>query len=68
MSNHKIVFYGTEKSETSSHELTAFHNTINEIYITIKSGYNEIPDWICLDKETAIKLTRVLKSEISKIK
>ena len=29
--------------------------------------YNSIPDFITLDKETAIKLVRILKREISKI-
>lgn len=65
MSNHKIIFYGTKGSEKT--ELECFYNTNNKIFIQIDMGYNNIPDWITLDKDTAIKLSRVLKSEISKI-
>jgi hypothetical protein len=67
MSNHKIVFYGSEKSETEQFTLNLFANIHNNIYICINSGINEEPDFICLDKNTAIKLSRVLKCEISKL-
>lgn len=65
MSNHKIIFFGTENSE--NHQLECYYNDNNEIFISIDMNYNQTPDWITLDKDTAIKLTRVLKSEISKI-
>jgi hypothetical protein len=65
MSNHKIIFYGSGTSE--NHKLECFYNTNNKIFITIDMGFNQTPDWIVLDKDTAIKLSRVLKSEISKI-
>lgn len=65
MSNHKIIFLGTENSE--NHQLECYHNDNDEIFISIDMGYNEITDWITLDKATAIKLVRVLKAEISKI-
>lgn len=65
MSNHKIIFLGSEISE--NHELECYHNDNKEIFISIDMGYNQCPDWITLDKNTAIKLSRVLKAEISKI-
>lgn len=65
MSNHKIIFLGTENSE--NHKLECYRNDNNEIFIAIDMDYNQISDWITLDKDTAIKLSRVLKSEISKI-
>lgn len=65
MSKHKIVFYGTRDSEDT--ELQAYYNIFNEIYISIDMNYNQFPDFITLDKATAIKLVRVLKREISKI-
>jgi len=64
MSNVKLLFCGTTKSETEEHQLECYHNTNNEIYINIS-----MPNWdysfICLDKSTAIKLHRELKKQIS---
>ena len=65
MSNHKIIFLGSELSE--NHELECYHNDRNEIFISIDMKYNQVNDWITLDRATAIKLSRVLKAEISKI-
>jgi hypothetical protein len=65
MSNHKIIFYGDDASE--EHKLECFKNDNNSIFISIDMHFNQVPDWITLDKATAIKLSRVLKSEISKI-
>ena len=65
MANIKLVFQGTEKSETQEHELTTFANTRNEIYICIESDY---PSFICLDKPTAVKLVKELKLQISYLK
>ena len=64
MSNYKIIFCGSEF--TPEHELEVFYNTNNEITISIDTQ-EQYPTIITLDKATAIKLTRVLKSEISKI-
>lgn len=63
MANIKITFKGTEKSETSEHELVAFANTNNEIYICLEMD-NNYPSFICLDKQTAVRLVRELKKEI----
>ncbi len=65
MSNHKIIFLGSESSE--NHELECYRNDNNEIFISIDMKYNQVNDWITLDRATAIKLSRVLKAEISKI-
>ena len=66
MSNHKIKFYGTEYSGTEEHDLETFVNRHNEIWISI-----EMPDFtpcfICLDKSTAIKFAKTLRTEINKI-
>jgi hypothetical protein len=67
MSNHKIVFFGSDESKTDNFTLNLFANSEDNIYISIDSGINEVPDFICLDKKTAIKLSRVLKCEISKL-
>lgn len=64
MANIKLVFKGTEKSETESHELVAYANTKNEIYLCIEMD-NNYPSFICLDKATAVKLVKELKLQIS---
>ena len=64
MANTKIVFLGTEKSQTENHELLCYSNDKNEIFISIEmEGYES--SFICLDKSTAIKLHRELKKHIS---
>jgi len=67
MSNHKIIFFGAIGSTTESHTLSLYANASDEIFITIDCGINQLADFITLDKETAIKLSRVLKAEISKL-
>jgi hypothetical protein len=64
MANTKLVFIGTEKSNSEEHELVCYHNTNNEIYINISApDFRDV--FICLDKSTAIKLHRELKKQIS---
>jgi hypothetical protein len=70
MANCKIVFLGTERSKTDDTELECFVNGSGEIFIEIKesghmSGYGL--QFICLDKSTAIKFSKALRTEISKI-
>jgi hypothetical protein len=62
----KLVFYGTESSKSNDHELEAYLNSKNEIYIGISDGdqFNG-GTYICLDKPTAIKFHRELKKQIS---
>jgi hypothetical protein len=64
MANFKLVFSGTETSETNLHTLICYHNTLNDIFIEIENSSNESA-YICLDRSTAIKLHRELKKQIS---
>lgn len=69
MANTKLNFIGTEKSETDQMNLTAFVNNRGEMVIKIsdQSEPYDQPYYICLDKSTAVKLVKNLKSEISKM-
>lgn len=65
MSNTRLIFYGTDSKQES--QLQLFCNTKKEIFIQIETdGF--VPQYICLDRETAIKLSKTLKAEISKIR
>jgi len=63
MANVKMVFNGTELSETNEHELVLFANSKNNIYIEIDHKTYP-PCFICLDKSTAVSLVRELKKQI----
>ncbi len=66
----KLVFFGTESSDTNQHELECYLNHTNEeIYISInnKDDLHDPIGFICLDKSTAIKLSKSLRTEINKI-
>lgn len=66
MSNIKTVFMGAENSETENHELQCFANIHDQLYIVIEMP--ELPSsFICLDRSTAIKLSKILKAEIAKL-
>lgn len=67
MANIKLVFKGTVKSKTEEHELVAYSNVNNEIYMCIEMD-NNYPSFICLDKATAVKLVKELKLQISFLK
>jgi len=64
MANVKLIFNGTEDSH--DHELQAFINTKNEIYISIDIDGLQT-SWICLDKSTAIRFAKTIRTEINKI-
>ena len=64
MANVKLSFYGTENTEDTF--LECFYNTNNEIYICIEEN-DRPPSHITLDKSTAIKLSKTLRTEISKM-
>lgn len=66
MSNFKILFYGTDKNEMSEHSLECYANINNEIWISIEMPEFP-PSFICLDKSTAIKFAKTLRTEINKI-
>jgi len=69
MANVKLIFSGTEKSETENHELVCYLNQQNEIYINININSDDIyyQGFICLDKSTAIKFAKTLRTEINKM-
>lgn len=62
----KLEFYGTEKSQTEDYTLVAYSNVNNEIYISIDMG-DTAPNFICLDKPTAVRLVRELKKQIGNL-
>lgn len=64
MANIKITFLGTEQSKTHDSELQVYVNTLNEIFIQIERD-DEYPAFICLDKSTAIKFSKALRTQIS---
>tara|TARA_R100001244_G_scaffold125044_1_gene94990 strand:+ start:191 stop:406 length:216 start_codon:yes stop_codon:yes gene_type:complete len=69
MANVKLTFYGSEKSEfTKDTELECFLNTKNEITISIDDGHLGYPNIISLDKSTAIKLAKTIRTNINLIK
>ena len=66
MANVKLIFLGSDLSETQDHELRCFMNTNNEVYIEINiEGFPS--HFICLDKSTAIRFSKTLRTEINKI-
>lgn len=66
MANVKLIFSGTERSKTDKHELEAFVNSQNDLYININEN-NHTESHICLDKQTAVRLVRELKRQIALI-
>lgn len=63
MEKVKILFQGTERSQTDETELEVFANVQNEIFISIEDG-SYPGNFICLDKATAVRLVRELKKQI----
>ena len=62
MANVKLIFNGTRSSETHDVNLECFIIDSNEIFISIDEQNH-----ICLDKSTAIKLAKTLRTEINKM-
>ena len=65
MSNHKLIFYGV--ADTQEHELQCFLNSDEKIYISVFMGEPYPESYIILDKSTAIKFAKTLRTEINKI-
>ena len=64
MANVKLIFQGAEVSKTDDYELECFVNQFNDIAISIDD--QESPaNIISLDISTAIKLSKVLRTEIN---
>jgi hypothetical protein len=62
----ELVFYGSEKSETTTTKLRCFCNQRNEIFIGIQE-YASPEIWIALNKQTAIKFSKELRKQIALI-
>jgi hypothetical protein len=71
MANIKYVFLGTEESNTNDKELQCFLNgydnqiTISITDVSVNHDYNR--QHLSIDKSTAIKLAKTLRTEINKI-
>ena len=65
MSRHKLLFYGTDNG-TEEHVLECYINDNNEIFVSIENQ-DFPPSFIALDKSTAIKFAKTLRTEINKI-
>jgi len=62
----RVVFESTKRDDVQT-EMECFANSHNEIYLIIDNeGF--MPSHICLDKSTAIKFSKTLRTEISKLK
>ena len=66
MENVKLVFTGTERSETERHELICYATINQEILIGIEEG-NYPMSIVYLNKETAVRLSKELKKQIGYI-
>lgn len=70
MANVKLTFLGTEQSNTENQELQCYINYQNDIFISINNGTTSddlMCQVVCLDKSTAIRLAKTLRTEINKI-
>ena len=64
MGNVKLIFAGTEISNTEDHSLQVYANYRNELFVSIEM--QDFPEaFICLDKLTAIKLSKELRKQIA---
>lgn len=62
----KLKFYGTEKTNTENHSLIIYASASNEIFITIDNDNDpERFQYISLDRETAIKLSKEIRKQIA---
>lgn len=60
-----LNFYGTENTKTDKNVLEVYVNIQNEITVSIKEEDVEHLTYISFDKQTAIKLVKELKKQIS---
>jgi len=64
MGNVRLIFGGAENSGTNDHSLELYVNYRNELFISI--DMESMPEaFICLDKSTAIKLSKELRKQIA---
>ena len=69
MENTKLLFCGTERSDTTGTSLQLYVNQFNEIVVII-DDFTDLSlmtghQHICISRETAIKLSKELKKQIS---
>lgn len=62
MANIKLLFQGTERSETNQDELEVYANNFNELTLILNGSHLSM---ISLDKETAIKFAKEVRKQIS---
>ena len=67
MEKVKILFIGTDVSGTDDTCLVVNTTRYNEIMISIEND-DTSPNFICLDKMTAVRLVRELKKQIGNLK
>jgi hypothetical protein len=69
MANYELVFFGTEESGTNDTTLKCYLNSLNKISIEVENDYATPfgSAFIVLDKSTAIKLAKKLRTEINKM-
>jgi hypothetical protein len=69
MENTKLLFGGTERSETFEVALQLYANDYDEVFILIRDFEDDDlitnQHHICISKQTAIKLSKELKKQIS---
>ena len=67
MANVKLLFFGSEKTNTIDRNIECFHNQFDEITINVKCDVSGSFIDVSLDKETAIKLSKELRKQIALI-
>ena len=66
MANTKLIFCGTDESQSETFELQAYCNLRKELFIQIDHRDDVYPaSFICLDRETAIKLSKEIRRQIA---
>lgn len=68
MANVKLVFCGDSETENTSKEMQMYVNQFSKLYISITDvdvdSYDNF-QYTCLDKQTAIKLSKELRKQIA---
>jgi hypothetical protein len=70
MGNVKLIFCGDEETENTDKQMQIYINQFQKLYIEINDISDYTQGWdslqyIVLDKQTAIKLSRELKKQIA---
>jgi hypothetical protein len=65
MAKVKLLFYGTEETNTENITLECFYNSANEVSIMTNDNDTSNQLIISFDKETAIRFSRELRKQIA---